>query len=192
MRLLVDRLSDSPAELQFEPSAAWWQEARAAIPELPEEALDTLHFAVRAHRMGEDVYLEGGAEGSLELVCGRCLNRYRHALQEDFRWVLEPAGQRVPADPEGAQSLARDGVWLGDDLESGWFRGPEIDLGPCFREVIALALPVQPVCREECQGLCPRCGVDRNQERCECVPVSAHSPFAVLGAMKGDPGRGRG
>jgi uncharacterized protein len=98
--------------------------------------------------------------------------------------VLEPAGERVPADPESALALARDGIWLSDELESGWYRGSVIDLGPCFRELLALALPVQPLCREECRGLCPRCGVDWNVESCGCSQAQETSPFAVLGKLK--------
>ncbi len=137
--------------------------------------------------MGQDLLLEGRVVGEVELGCGRCLSRYRHALREDFRLVLEPAGERVPTDPDGVESLARDGVWLGDELDSGWYQGHELDLGACIREVITLALPVQPRCREECKGLCPRCGADRNVEDCRCEPARRHSPFAVLEAMKRGP-----
>jgi uncharacterized protein len=98
--------------------------------------------------------------------------------------VLEPAAERVPADPEGAAALARDGICLSDELEAGWFRGSVIDLGPWFRELLALALPVQPLCREDCRGLCPRCGADRNEESCGCTEVKAGSPFEVLSRLK--------
>lgn len=182
MKLPVDQLTDAPQEFRLRPEPGWWLALRASMPELPEDP-ERFRFELRAHRMGRDLFLEGRVEGELELACGRCLSRYRHALREEFRLVLEPAGERVPTDPEGAESLARDGVWLCDELDSGWFQGHELDLGPCIREVIALALPLQPLCREECRGLCPRCGVDRNTEQCGCAPPR-HSPFAVLEALK--------
>jgi uncharacterized protein len=134
--------------------------------------------------MGEGVFLEGEARGLLALECSRCLARSRQPVRERFRLVLEPAGDRVPADPEGAAALARDGLYLSDELESGWFRGSEIDLGAFFREVIALALPVQPLCREDCRGLCPSCGVDRNQESCRCHEVRPPSPFEALRGLR--------
>ncbi len=184
MKLQVDRLSDSPTWFQLEADPGWWSEVCALVPELEGEPHEAFALGLHAHRMGAELYLEGSASGSVELSCGRCLRRYRHALREPFRLVLEPAAERVPADPEGAAALARDGLWLSDDLETGWFRGHAIDLGPWFRELLALALPVQPLCREECRGLCPRCGVDRNLESCGCAQTSAHSPFAVLGKLK--------
>jgi uncharacterized protein len=75
-------------------------------------------------------------------------------------------------------------MWVGDELDAGWYRGSEIDLTRFLREVVALALPVQPLCREDCRGLCPRCGADRNLERCACAEVKASSPFAVLRRLK--------
>ena len=109
-----------------------------------------------AHRMGEDVYLEGSIRGqrssSNAAAASRAIVTRSH---EPFRLVLEPAGSRVPADPEAAEALARDGLCLGEEPETGWFRGEEIDLGAFVREAIALSLPVQPLCREDCPGLCP-------------------------------------
>lgn len=185
MKLLVERLGDSPSTHAFEADLAWWRELLERAPELEESPREGFRFELRAHRMGADVYLEGAATGTLELGCGRCLARYRHALRESFRLVLEPAGSRVPSDPETARTLARSGMCLGDELEAGWFQGTEIDLGEFFHEVIALALPVQPVCREECRGLCPRCGVDRNAESCDCELSTPSSPFAVLSKLRG-------
>jgi uncharacterized protein len=184
VKLLVDRLGESPTEHPFSASPAWWRELwgddRTALDALDEP----IDFVVRAHRMGSDVYLEGEASGSLATVCSRCLRGFRTPLHESFRLVLEPAGPRVPADPEGAAELARSGVWLGDELEAGWFRGSELDLARLFQEVVALALPAQPLCREDCRGLCPRCGVDRNVESCDCAEAAPPSAFAALGALR--------
>ena len=57
-------------------------------------------------------------------------------------------------------------------------------------ELVALALPVQPLCREDCAGLCPRCGADRNRESCRCREIESESPFAVLSKLR--KGRGEG
>lgn len=45
----------------------------------------------------------------------------------------------------------------------------QLDLGPMVRDAVVLELPLAPVCREACQGLCPHCGADRNEEPCGCV-----------------------
>lgn len=183
MKVLLDRLGPDPERFDFEGDAAWWS-AVAREGEWEPRLVPPARFEVEAHEMGDDVHVQGTAEAEFEFACSRCLARYRHALREAFRIVLEPAAGRVPADPEGAAALAREGLWVGDELDTGWYRGSEIDLGRTLREVVALALPVQPLCREECRGLCPQCGVDRNLERCSCAEATSSSPFAVLRRLR--------
>lgn len=184
MKLLVDRFSETPTTHQFVVTPDWWAGAAECPDPAAEGVTSDLGVELRGHLMGDDLYLEGEATGVLEPACSRCLGRYRQPVREPFRLVLEPAGDRVPADPEGAARLARDGVCLDEQLDSGWFGGSEIDLGSYIQELIALLLPVQPICRDDCQGLCPNCGVDRNTESCDCASAAASSPFAVLQALR--------
>jgi len=184
MKIQIDRLSESPSTLEFEGNDEWWHQRASGGAGLPGTLPDSLHFRVEVHCMGEDLYLEGRAQGEVLLECSRCLARYRQRLAEPFRLVLEPAGSRLPADPEGAEALVRDGLCLGEEVETGWFKGKELDLGAFFREVLSLALPVKPLCRDDCGGLCPRCGVDRNREACDCRETEIESPFAVLKTLR--------
>lgn len=190
MKLLVDRITDSPRRYDFEAEPAWWENAAVLVPELGGADREAFHVAVSAHKMGEALYVEGEVRGRLSLECSRCLCRYDSPLHEPFRLVLEPAGERVPTEPEAAAALARDGLCLGDDVETGWFRGRELDLGPFLREVVTLALPVQPLCREDCRGLCPRCGADRNSGDCGCEEAKPDSPFAALRVLRRPDPRG--
>jgi uncharacterized protein len=184
MKILVERVAATPAAFDFQADTVWWRAFMPDQRDLPRDLEQPFQVQLRAHRMGEDLYLEGVVEGGLELECGRCLARYRHGLHEAFRLVLEPVGARQPTDPEGAEALARDGVCLGEDIEAGWFRGTEIDLGAFLFEVVALALPVKPLCREDCPGLCSRCGADRSLGPCGCVEIKTGSPFAALQALR--------
>ena len=190
MKIPVDRLKESPASFSFEGDAAWWNSAFATAPGLAGELAEPVQLFCRAQRIGDDLRLEGGVDGVVELECGRCLARYRHRLSEEFRFVLEPARNRVPADPEGAAALSRDGLCLGDELETGWFRGNEIQLGPIFVELVSLALPVKPLCREDCPGLCARCGANLAVAGCDCEGIKSDSPFAVLAGIRDDLARG--
>jgi DUF177 domain-containing protein len=184
VKIHVDRLTETPVEQRFVLSASWWREVSGSDEDARERLAGDIEGSLRAHRMGADLYIEGDLTGELDLECGRCLARYRQPIRERFRLVLEPAGDRVPADPEGAAALARHGLYLSDELEAGWFRGSEVDLGGFFQEVIALLFPVQPVCREDCRGLCPHCGADRNVEPCACPEASRPSPFAALRGLR--------
>jgi len=184
MKIPIERLSVSPTPFAREGDCAWWRAQLAPGGRLPSEPCQPIRVELEAHRMGEDLYLAGAVDGVFELECSRCLKRYRHPLREPFRLALEPAGERLPSDPEAAATLARDGLCLGDDLEAGWFRGSEIDLATLVRETISLALPVKPLCQEACKGLCARCGGNLNEVRCECAELSPESPFAVLAALR--------
>jgi uncharacterized protein len=191
MKILVERLTETPTAFAFQADSGWWRAAMPSHRKLPGELEAPFEIQLQAHRMaGDELYLEGRLQGTLLLECGRCLARYRHGLREPFRLVLEFAGDRVPADPQEGEALARDGVCLGEDIEVGWYRGPEIDLGTFFYEVVALALPVKPLCREECAGLCSRCGADQNLAPCGCSEIETDSPFAVLGALRDGLTRG--
>ncbi len=191
MKLLLERLTASPTAYRFETAPGWWRTSAATQQGPPLQPPAPFAVALVAYRMGEDVYLEGTLTGSLEFECSRCLARYRHASHEPFRLVLEPAGLRKPADPDAAEALIRNGMCLGEESETGWFRGEEIDLAAFVGEAIALSLPVQPLCREDCPGLCPHCGAERARGACGCAEKKPESPFAVLGTLRVGPSGGK-
>lgn len=183
MKIQVAGISEEERAFAFSAEAAWWEE-RGADPGLREALGEAVSLGVTATELGASIYLEGGLEGELSLTCSRCLERYRHEFLDRFRLVLEPAGDRVPADPEGANQLARNGLYVSEELEYGWFQGGELTLDDFFAELVALTVPVQPVCRDNCRGLCPRCGVNRNEISCECEKGSANHPFTALAGLR--------
>ncbi len=188
MKLTVDRITDSPVPHRFTVSPGWFAELMARSAGYPHTLLGEPVFEFEASRMGRDILLQGRFEGAVELECGRCLKRYRQPLQDAWRLMLEPAGERTPPDPESAQMLGRDGLCLADALEVGWYRGNILELDRFFGEIVSLAVPLQPLCVENCAGLCPRCGSDRNLESCDCSDVNTDSPFAALAALKESEG----
>jgi len=184
MKILVDRLTASPMTLEFVEGPGWWRgrmPGGAGSSGAPSPALE---IRVQAQKMGEDLQVEGEIRGEFSLECSRCLARYCHPLRESFRLVLEPAGSRVPADPEAAAALARDGLCVEDEFETGWYQGGVLELDDVCFEVISLALPVKPLCQEDCAGLCTRCGANLSEGACSCEEAVPESPFAVLAALR--------
>jgi uncharacterized protein len=59
-------------------------------------------------------------------------------------------------------------------------RGGHIDLEPVVRDEVGLALPLVPLCREDCLGLCPTCGTDLNTAPCSGHADEIESPFSAL------------
>ena len=183
-RIQIERLTDRKERFDFEVPAAWWiarnevEGDDAVVAEAP------FRFGLEASWVSDDIVIEGDLEGEVGLECSRCGKRYPHALREPFRLVLEPLGGQAP-DPEGEKGLAENGVCLGEDLEVGSYRGAVVGLDDFFGEVIALAMPLQPLCDEDCPGLCAHCGASQDSG-CTCEDEKIESPFAALAGLKAE------
>ena len=189
MKIMVDQLSRTAQVMTDSPSQSWWEAHFGAreggLEEGGFELAEGPVFEVSASCQGEKVSLSGKFQAGLDAQCGRCLRRYRHELQDSFELHLEPLGESVPPDPEGEEALEATGICLGEELETGWYRGNELELDEFLAELIALSWPLQSVCNQDCQGLCPQCGVNRSETSCECEMPKPESPFAVLEALRG-------
>lgn len=181
-RIQIERLTDRKEHFDFEVPAAWWRARSGGEGDDPVLAEAPFRFALEAARVSGDVVIEGSFEGEVGLECSRCGKRYPHALREPYRLVLEPLGGQAP-DPEGEKGLAENGVCLGEDLEVGAYRGAVVGLDDFFGEVIALAMPLQPLCDQDCPGLCAHCGASRDAG-CDCEDEKIESPFSALAGLK--------
>jgi uncharacterized protein len=110
-------------------------------------------------RHGRRVDLAGSIHAALELPCSRCLEPMPWSVDAtvDLRYL--PASQNAG---DGEQEVGDE------DLGVAFYEGEAIDLGQLVREQFYLSLPMKPLCRPDCQGLCPECGVNRNTTRCGC------------------------
>jgi DUF177 domain-containing protein len=123
----------------------------------------------------ESVHVRGGLSAPLSLQCGRCLEPFVLPVEQDLDLFFL---RRRPGDPDGEE----DEVELSDrDMVVAYYEGDEVDLGEMIREQLFLTVPLKPLCRENCRGLCPTCGSNRNTVPCECPPPeAAASPFGSL------------
>jgi DUF177 domain-containing protein len=110
--------------------------------------------------------------GTLE--CSRCLAEFPFEQKGDFHLVV----MKRPRAPEGERELAAD------DLDVVWYDEPVVLLAPLLEEQIQIALPMKPLCREDCAGLCPVCGRDRNQGACDCAAQMRDPRWDALRALK--------
>jgi uncharacterized protein len=72
------------------------------------------------------------------------------------------------------------------DLETAFYADDVIDLGIVMREQFYLVLPMKPLCRESCKGLCPHCGTNLNDGSCACKPEWVDPRLEALRALKPD------
>jgi uncharacterized protein len=105
----------------------------------------------------------------------RCLKEFSYPLSSTFELTLHPL--------KGA-SFEEETELEAGEMELSFFEGGEIHLSEIACEQIFLEIPYQPLCREECKGLCPVCGKDLNLSSCECVKEEFVSGFSVLKKLK--------
>ena len=72
-----------------------------------------------------------------------------------------------------------------EDVDYAHHDGETVNLWPLLREDLILAVPITVLCKEDCRGLCPSCGIDLNTSTCDCQPAAGSlSPFAGLRSIK--------
>lgn len=138
-----------------------------------------------------DARLDVGSSGS-----GLGLRlRFATTLTGPCQRCLAPSSFGVEVDARDFQASGRaDSDAPDDDLDCEYLSGPmrmELDVTAWARDAVAEVLPMSILCREECAGLCARCGADLNAAPCDCVDDEVDPRWAALGELKerlGDPG----
>ncbi len=139
-------------------------------------ALDApLEVKMRIYRAGDKYILEGNLSGGLQVRCDRCLESYHQDLRSPFRVFLAlPLREMDEAEVE----------LMEEDLEVDFTRGGNIDLDEVLRGQIYLSLPMKSLCRENCLGLCPICGANLNERKCQCHQEQGHPGLLKLKNLK--------
>jgi len=119
--------------------------------------------------------LDGTVRTELELPCSRCLEPYRMPVDATFDLRYLPASE-MSTEPE--RELQED------DAETSYYRDDQIDLNELMREQFYLALPMKPLCRDDCKGLCAQCGTNLNTGTCDCATEWVDPRLAALKNVK--------
>lgn len=118
-----------------------------------------VELAADVHKDGRKFRLAGSVKTTLETPCSRCLEAFAIPVDAAFDLMFLPHSET----PSEGEKEVDD-----DDVGVSYYRDDEIDLGDVMREQFYLAMPMKPLCRPDCQGLCPVCGANRNVVDCEC------------------------
>ena len=123
-----------------------------------------------AHTGGE-IRIQGRYNVVMSAECDRCLQKARFPLERNFDLFYRPMAV-----------IARDQEVEIDEGEAeiGFYEHGGLELEDILREQVLLALPMQRVCSEACRGICPVCGKNRNETRCDCKIESADDRWGAL------------
>ena len=127
------------------------------------------------HKDKDKFRLVGRVKTTLELPCSRCLEPYPLPVDQEFDLRYHPHSE---ASAE-AETEVED-----EDLETSFYRDEQIDLNELLREQFYLALPMKPLCREDCKGLCATCGTNLNTGTCDCSTGWEDPRLAALKQFK--------
>ncbi|MEW6034546.1 MAG: DUF177 domain-containing protein [Chloroflexota bacterium] len=130
-------------------------------------------------RTDRGILVRGRLDTSVETTCSRCLARFScpvtlHIEEEFFPLIDVISGAPLPT-PEDPEDFTIDEQHV-------------LDLSEAVRQYALLALPMKPLCRPDCAGLCPCCGHDLSQGPCSCVPRARDARLATLEQLLSDPG----
>ncbi len=180
MKIRVQDIPDLGMEVVADTSTdPWWREAVHEVFATRWQADDPAQLEARLVRSEEMVSLNADINASIHPQCDRCLTTFERPYHIHIQHYLIPAGSEEKHDKRGRERELDE-----EDLEFGTYEGQTIQLGEILREQMVLELPYQFLCRPDCQGLCPHCGINRNESQCSCHEESHLSPFAVLKSLK--------
>lgn len=120
----------------------------------------------------DEVYIRGSFSTTINSECGRCLKEFSEPLQADFHINYVPLSTLPPEGEE--QELLRD------ELDLHFYKGEYIEMDEVIEGQLLLAMPMRPLCRPDCLGLCPHCGQDRNLKPCACAEQATDPRFSEL------------
>ena len=116
-----------------------------------------------------EIVVRGSLDGRLKQECRRCLEPVGSEVGHELTLVF------VSADEKGAED--DDGVHV-------YGQGTEIDLSNSVREEVVFAVDPYVICKSDCEGLCPRCGVNRNKQTCNCTEDHTDPRWKALRVLK--------
>jgi uncharacterized protein len=118
-----------------------------------------LSGAVRLLWTGKGIWVSAALETDDWVECSRCLEEFSEAIQFTIEEDTFPLGE-----PEGGRLEILDNTGEGLRIDENHI----LDLTDAVSQYAALSVPMNPICRPDCKGICPVCGADLNESNCQC------------------------
>ncbi len=181
-RILLEGADEKP--LVFSGEATLGVEALGGEPLL---AVSPLALEGEISRVDGEYFLDSVLSFHGTLECSRCLEPYEFAEKSAIRLRLHPRPTAPGAPAHRGRGGAEEGE--GEPLEEGdldvfFYDEPVLPFEEIAREQALISLPMKPLCREDCRGLCPVCGKDLNAGDCACVRERVDPRLEILKSLK--------
>ncbi|MDL1970118.1 MAG: DUF177 domain-containing protein [Candidatus Desulfofervidaceae bacterium] len=166
---MIIKVEDIPQEglnIDFHKQEKWWKLEKEK-DFLGVDLATPLTANIKLTPMQEKVHVTGEIHGKLKLFCARCLEQFDYPLEIKINFMLVPKWQAPRSEIFRLKK---------DDMEIEFFDGVEVDIDQVVSEQIFLNIPIKPLCRPDCAGLCPYCGINLNKGKCQCKRPK-YSPF---------------
>jgi uncharacterized protein len=124
---------------------------------------------------GNEVFVSGHVDTRAQVECDRCLQPVEAPVSADF--ALEYITGSEYESSEVAELTEAE-------MSVAVFDGEGLDVDEIVKEQILLAVPTRMLCREDCKGICPECGIDRNTGECSCGADNIDPRWAALKNLK--------
>ena len=142
------------------------------------EYVSPIRGRVTITNSGRLLLVRGQVETTVSLECARCLSEFRQQLRATLDEQFSLSEVENAQYHDVAPAVVQDEE---NEVPSGLFDGTVINLAVLVRQAAILASPVRPLCREDCLGLCPRCGKNLNLGECRCSPAGTGRPLSAFG-----------
>ena len=126
-----------------------------------------------------EIRMRGDLRVQMEGVCDRCTEAASYSVDNHFDLVYVPSHAAATGGEDEVDEAG---------LEVGYYEGNGLELNDVLREVVLLAIPMQLVCSEDCKGICPACGQNKNQTECGCEPSLADDRWSKLKMLRAEIG----
>ncbi|MDI9571335.1 MAG: DUF177 domain-containing protein [Pseudomonadota bacterium] len=173
MKININTIPDEGLELREIKGRNWLPGALAGEAAW-DFSLEEVIISCNIKKVDKTIFLRGAVETTVHTACSRCLETASLPVNATFRYTL------VPTAMEGREEIEL----TAEDLEYGFYEGETVDCDPLIYEQIVLQIPMKALCREDCRGLCPRCGANLNLSPCSCPDREVDARLAVLKQLK--------
>ena len=158
--VLIQDIPDEGLEISATEGDPWLVEAMGDALGDAFDAKAKASLSLALHKVEGNVNIEGKIAFVSHPECDRCLTKYDEDLDVPLHTVLAPLYE---SERQREREMGLEAELVTEDLEFGYYEGDRIDIADVVRELIVLALPMKHLCRDDCKGLCQRCGKDLNK-----------------------------